>query len=97
MRTAIQVDCQGNGHDGWTCSVTLQDDDGELSHHRVQVSPADLERLAPGADDPTALVEASFEFLLEREPPGSILRTFDLPDIARYFPEYVREITCRSR
>jgi hypothetical protein len=37
-------------------------------------------------------VEKSFEFLLDREPNTSILRTFDLPVIQRYFPEYERTI-----
>jgi hypothetical protein len=38
------------------------------------------------------LVAVSFEFLLEREPNTSILRKFDLPVIAHYFPEYERMI-----
>ena len=38
------------------------------------------------------LVRRSFEFLLEREPPQSILRKFGLADIERYFPEYPRVI-----
>ena len=38
------------------------------------------------------LVEKSFEFLLERESNTSILRSFDLPVIQRYFPEYERTI-----
>jgi len=56
------------------------------------VRRADVERLAPGADDPTDLVRRSFVFLLAREPKESILRTFDLPIISRYFPDYEREI-----
>ena len=38
------------------------------------------------------LVEASFRFLLAREPKESIMRSFELPVIARYFPEYTDEI-----
>ena len=38
------------------------------------------------------LVRRSFDFLLEREPNTSILRQFELPVIARYFPEYERVI-----
>jgi hypothetical protein len=38
------------------------------------------------------VVEASFAFLLEREPRESILRSFDLSEISRYFPEYEREL-----
>jgi len=51
-----------------------------------------LARLAPGADHPVDLVRRSFEFLLAREPKESILSSFELPVIARYFPEYEREI-----
>ena len=44
---------------------------------------------------PEALIEASFHFLLAREPKESILGRFDLPVIERYFPEYPREIGAR--
>ena len=47
----------------------------------------------PARDDPVDLVRRSFVFLLEREPKESILRSFDLPVIGRYFPDYEREIT----
>ncbi len=76
--------------DGWECSVTVRN--GSETRHRVRVSRADLARLAPGASDPVDLVEASFAFLLEREPRESILREFDLSVIGRYFPDYAREI-----
>jgi hypothetical protein len=76
--------------DGWDCMVTVRH--GSETHHRVRVSRADLARLAPGASDPVSLVEASFAFLLEREPKESILQVFDLTVIGRYFPDYEREI-----
>ena len=76
--------------DGWDCTVTVRG--GSETRHRVRVSRADLARLAPGASDPVDLVEASFAFLLEREPKESILRDFDLTVIRRYFPDYEREI-----
>ncbi len=78
--------------DGWTCRVRVTDADGSTAEHEVAVSHADLDRLAPGAADPTDLVRRSFAFLLEREPKESILRRFDLPVIGRYFPAYEREI-----
>jgi hypothetical protein len=78
--------------DGWTCRVDLADPDGSQTQHQVRVTRADLERFAPAADDPADLVRRSFEFLLERESKESILRAFDLPVIARYFPEYERAI-----
>jgi len=77
--------------DGWTCDVTLAAD-SERSRHQVAIRPQDLARLEPGATEPGRLVRRSFEFLLEREPARSILRSFDLTDIGRYFPEYEAEI-----
>lgn len=60
--------------------------------HTVTVAPDYAQKLA-GDTCPTAhLVHRSFDFLLEREPNTSILRSFELPVIARYFPEYERTI-----
>jgi len=39
------------------------------------------------------LVRACFEFLLAREAKDSILGSFDLSVIGRYFPEFESEIT----
>ena len=91
----VTVRCDGSRAIGWTCDVAIRDDGREVTNHTVQVSAADLDRLAPGADDPAALVTASFDFLLKRESPRSILRSFDLMVIARYFPEYDAEILRR--
>jgi hypothetical protein len=76
---------------GWTCRVRV-DEGGSATEHTVTVSSADLARLAPGAGEPIDLVRRSFEFLLERESNESILRTFDLTVIGRYFPDYERTI-----
>jgi len=79
-----------------TITVTHQDrstyyvtvDEGTTSTaHVVTVWPSDVERYAPDAT-PEELIEASFHFLLEREPKESILRQFELPVIERYFPDY---------
>jgi hypothetical protein len=66
-------------------------DNGSTTTHDVTLTDAIAARYAPGRPAET-LVEASFEFLLEREPKESILREFDLPVIERYFPEYPRKI-----
>jgi len=71
--------------DGWIATVRL-----EHTRHRVRISREELERY--GGSDVGGLVRRSFEFLLEREPPESILREFDLSAIERYFPEYARVI-----
>jgi hypothetical protein len=77
--------------EGWTCRVRIDEEGRVVSEHLVTVTTADKERLAPHSTV-EELVTRSFEFLLEREPPTSILRTFALPDIERYFPEYVTAI-----
>jgi len=60
--------------------------------HTVTLSPSYYEKLTARRVTPEVLVEKSFEFLLERESNASILRSFDLPVIGRYFPEYERTI-----
>jgi len=69
---------------------------GATTTRHVVTVPAALAARADRPDaDPVRMVEISFEFLLEREPPSSILRTFDLDVIGRYFPEYPHELTRR--
>ena len=60
--------------------------------HTVTAPPEYCQRLTSGAVSPETLVRKSFEFLLERDPNTSILRSFELPLIQRYFPEYERTI-----
>jgi hypothetical protein len=90
--TELDIVCtrKADGSD-WSCSVTI-DTDGETTEHHVGVRAADLARLDPAAHDPHLLVDRSFRFLLEREPATSILRAFDLMEIARYFPAFESEI-----
>jgi hypothetical protein len=50
--------------------------------------------MAPGVS-PEELVRISFEFLLEREPRQSIMRSFELPIIGRFFGDYRDEMERR--
>jgi hypothetical protein len=63
----------------------------EGRHYAYRVSvPDDLvERV--GAD-PAAIVRATVAFLLDREPPTSIMERFDCSVVSRYFPEYEAEL-----
>lgn len=72
--------------DDTTFKVTVSD--GTTTTHTVTVSRAYYEKLTRNRVTPEVLVEKSFEFLLERESNTSILRSFDLPLIGHYFPEY---------
>jgi hypothetical protein len=62
--------------------------------HTVTLIAPYYQKLTNGKVTPEALIQRSFEFLLEREPNTSILRRFDLPVIQTYFPEY--ETTIQS-
>ena len=88
----VTVAAQALG-EGWKCHVVV-DHEAEHTEHSVTVTQDDLKRWGRGTEreDVEDLVRRSFEFLLQREPPSSILRTFDLPVIQRYFPEFDREI-----
>lgn len=90
MAATIQIEKQAGGR----YQVTVSEE-GSCSSHLVRVQSAYWEKLTGGRVPPEELVQRSFEFLLEREPKESILSTFDLPVIARYFPEYEREIKKR--
>lgn len=93
--TELDIACEPAPDGGWTCTVAIAEDGRRVSDHVVNVAAADLARLDPGAREPHLLVDRSFRFLLTREPASSILRTFDLMVIARYFPDYEAEITGR--
>lgn len=87
----VRVVCRSDPGPTWACDVDVEHG-GESTRHRITVLQADAQRLAvsndrAGVED---LVRRSFDFLLEREPARSILASFDLSLIARYFPEYER-------
>lgn len=60
--------------------------------HEVELSTNLYQDLTDGKVSPEELIQCSFEFLLDREPKESILRSFDLSVISLYFPEYSKEI-----
>ena len=74
--------------DEWQVTVKSN----STTKHRVRVTNDDLKKFGGGHADIKQLLEASFRFLLERESNTAILRSFELPVIGRYFPEYEREI-----
>ncbi len=60
--------------------------------HEVTAQADYALKLTAGKISTAELVRKSFEFLLTRESNTSILRSFDLSMIARYFPEYEKII-----
>jgi hypothetical protein len=86
-----RIDVETTGQNPYNFTVTVREGGGS-TEHRVTLTEEDYQRLTGGEVAPEALVRASFQFLLEREPKESILRSFDLTVISRYFPEYEGEI-----
>ena len=74
--------------------VQVRDGERETSH-RVTVPENLIDDLGLPPDDLERVVRESFEFLLEREPPGSIMSEFSLDVISSYFPEYEDELPRR--
>ena len=77
--------------DGWMLTV-LVSEGNSTTEHRVELSRDYHVKLTQGCATPEQLAEASFRFLLERESKESILRSFEMPVIAHYFPEYEQQI-----
>ena len=68
---------------------------GTETVHRVRMSPDYYRKLSGAQFTHEWVLIQAFQFLLEREPKESILKTFALPVIGRYFPEY--EVEMRRR
>jgi len=89
---AVKIEVEKLGEEEFL--VRVSEGSSESKHH-VTLKPADCQRLTGGKVSAEELVRKSFDFLLERESKESILPRFDLVLIARYFPEFDREIKRR--
>lgn len=65
---------------------------GTETRHRVTMTNTTFRKLAGEKASPERVIEAAFEFLLDREPKESILRSFDVNVISSYFPNFESEI-----
>ena len=66
--------------------------DSVTTTHTVTVTDQSLTDLAGDNTTKTELLEFSFNFLLDREPNTSILSSFDINVISRYFSDYRDEV-----
>jgi hypothetical protein len=76
--------------DSTTFEVTVEAN--TTTTHKVTLKPSYYEKLTGKRVAPEVLIEKSFSFLLDRESNTSILRSFDLPVIGQYFPEFEKVI-----
>ena len=60
--------------------------------HNVTLTNDTYQNLTSGKVNKKELIKFSFKFLLEREPNTSILPSFELSVISRYFPEYIKTV-----
>ncbi len=80
----VDIDVDPMGSDDYR--VTVTDDDGHTVH-KVSVARSRVDLLGAGRSAADLLI-ASFRFLLDRESKESILPSFELDQISRYFPDY---------
>ena len=66
--------------------------DSVTTNHTVTVTNQSLTDLTDDNVTKTQLLEFSFNFLLDREPNTSILSSFDINVISKYFPDYIDEV-----
>jgi len=79
--------CEAKGGKAHSYEVMIKEGASSTTHV-VNVPEDFYQRLTGGRISKTQCLEASFRFLLEREPKESILRSFDLPLIGHYFPDF---------
>ena len=65
-------------------------DAASSTQHRVTLTDAYWNQIWNERMTKMEIIERSFAFLLQRESNSSILSSFELPVIQRYFPEYER-------
>ena len=63
-----------------------------ITEHFVVLSDQTLKKLTRNLKTKEELLMFSFEFLLDKEDNTSILRTFELSEISKYFPDFSRHI-----
>ena len=76
--------------DDETFEVTVSS--SAITTHAVTITDEIHQKLTDGRISKKDLLDFSFKFLLDREPNTSIMGTFELTVISRYFPEYENEV-----
>ena len=83
----MNVEVETIGDDDFLVKVSA----ATSTKHCVTLTDAYWEQIWNSSLPKQEIISRSFAFLLEREPNSSIMRTFDLPVIQRYFGEYERK------
>ena len=87
----VEITTETEGKNQWIYQVVVTEK-GSTQEHRVTLSWPDYDLWSHGRVAPEKVVQAAFDFLLEREPASDILAKFDCSVIRRYFPEVDSEL-----
>jgi hypothetical protein len=87
----ITIDRESEDERSYAFRVTVAEQ-GTATTHEVTLGRDELERLAEPAESPESFLRRCFSFLLARERKESILPSFDVRVIGRYFPEFPSEM-----
>ena len=86
----VKISVKKIGEEPYEFEVVIKEN-GSSSTHTVEMKKGFHKNLNTDTN-PEGVVKKSFEFLLEREPKESILRSFDIEMISNYFPNYSQKV-----
>lgn len=73
---------------GWRIIVVLEEENEPDLEFNVEVDEDHYNDLTSLSIAPEDLVKRSFQYLLNREGKHEIMKSFNLRDISKFFPEY---------
>ncbi len=73
-------------NDGWVFLVEIREEE-DRTEHTVSLKKEYFNKLS-NEREPQEFIKDAFNFLLERESKGSILKSFDISEISKYFSEF---------
>ena len=79
----------------WVYTVLLGHESNDVGF-LVKINRQHWEYLTGGRESPERLIKKCFRFLLKKQSKYSILRSFDLREIHKLFPEFENEVIFRS-
>ena len=87
----IRITETNQSNDSWTFLVELGHGDNLIEYY-IDVERDYWTQLTSRRIEPAGLIEATFKFLLEKEPKEMIMKKFNLSEVIKFFPQYENEI-----
>lgn len=83
----IQIKSEQKTPGGWEFIVAIGDDEETLDFN-ISLDEDYYNEITGKQISPDELIKKSFEYLLRRESKHTILKSFNLRQIAKYFPDF---------